>query len=141
MEKVYIENDWYDGPRKGIADFNGIPHRFISNFDDVQDQDDSFCLFPVSAQELALEIEQWNIFVEWNKLYESGKVNTDSHPGQGHINQRWDEIEKILSDKRDQVPDNAMLTYATFKSNGQENRYESSGPSYGVIWCIVESKA
>ena len=27
-ERVYVENDWWDGPRGGIADIQGVPHRF-----------------------------------------------------------------------------------------------------------------
>lgn len=27
-EKVYVENDWYDGPRARVADIDGVPHRF-----------------------------------------------------------------------------------------------------------------
>jgi hypothetical protein len=37
-ERVYVEQEWYDGPSAGIADIHGIPHRFNSNFDDVGDE-------------------------------------------------------------------------------------------------------
>ncbi len=138
MEKVYVENDWYDGPRKGIADFNGKPHRFISNFEDVENGLETFRVFPVTKQELDLEVEQWKIFVEWNNLYESGKVDSDSHPGHGGINKKWDEIEEVLGNKRDQIPETPKIAYAAFESNGQENRYEITGPCYGVTWEIKE---
>jgi hypothetical protein len=36
-EHVYVEQDWYDGPRAGIADVHGLPHRFESIFDESQD--------------------------------------------------------------------------------------------------------
>lgn len=70
IEKVYVECDWYDGPRAGIADVNGIPHRFVSNFDhDADDWSDTFTLFPIDPNTLASEQEQWNLFVAWNRRY------------------------------------------------------------------------
>jgi hypothetical protein len=37
-ETVYVENEWYDGPRAGIGDVNGVPHRYVSLFDEEEDQ-------------------------------------------------------------------------------------------------------
>jgi hypothetical protein len=33
-ERVYVENEWYDGPRAGVPNINGMPHRFKSLFDE-----------------------------------------------------------------------------------------------------------
>ncbi len=138
MEKVYVENDRYDRPREGIADFNGTPHRFKSKFDDLKDEySDIYFLIPISYDELDLEIEQWKIFVEWNKKYEAGKASTETHPGNGGVNQRWDEIEKKLHPKRGLIPDSALVAKATFEPIDQKNRYESSGPDYEVIWKLI----
>ena len=38
FENVYGELEWYDGPRSGIADVNGIPHRFKPLFDEADDE-------------------------------------------------------------------------------------------------------
>lgn len=138
MEKVYVENEWYDGPRKGVADYKGVPHRFIANFDELKGYEDTFKLFPVTDEELTLEIEQWKIYVEWNKKYESGELTVDSHPGHGGIDKRWDEIEELLSPKRDIIPSNAIDADATFEQSDQEKRYESTGPSYGVVWNVIK---
>jgi len=141
MEKVYVENDWYDGPRNGIANYKGLPHRFVANFDELKGYEDTFKLFPVTDDELSLEIEQWRIFVEWNKRYESGEAEVDTHPGHGGINQRYDEINKILRPKRKKIPSNAIEAKAIFEDNGQESRYESTGPSYGVEWKSIQQQA
>ena len=137
MENVYVENDLYDGPRSGIADFNGSPHRFIANFEDLKGYSDTFSLFPIPDDELQLEIEQWNIFVQWNKAYEAGNADTNSHPGHGGLNKRWDELESMLSLKRTTIPKTAMKVTANFEFNDQNSRYEKSGPDYGVIWELV----
>jgi hypothetical protein len=69
---VYVENEWYDGPRAGIADVNGLPHRFASQWDEASDEYlDTFLVWPVAPAELALEQEQWAIFVSWNDQYEA----------------------------------------------------------------------
>jgi len=37
FEKVHTMTDYYDGPRKGIADFAGQPHFFESGLNDDND--------------------------------------------------------------------------------------------------------
>lgn len=140
MEQVYVKNEYYDGPRRGIANYNGVPHRFIANFDDLNVENDTFRLFPVLNDEFSLEIEQWKIYVEWDKKYESGELGADTHPGHGGIDKRWDEIEKILQPKRDIIPESAIEVYAEFKQNDQESRYTSIGPNYGVAWKPADQK-
>ena len=143
MEKVHIEIEWYDGPRRGIADFNGAPHRFISQFREYEegfkvDQDrDVFDVYPISQNEFKLEQEQWKIFVEWNSKFEAGELSIDSHPAKGNINSRWDEIETLLVSSRDVIPPNALEAYAVFTYIENRLRYSVMGPSYGVSWELL----
>ena len=141
MEKVYVENDWYDGPRSGVADFEGKPYRFQANFDDLKGFEDTFKLYPISEEELQLEIEQWCIFVEWNKKYEAGEVGTETHPGHKGINKRYDEIQKLLKNKRKESLGHFVEAKALFEYSEQENRYELTGPCYGVTWKKIETNA
>ena len=134
MDKVFVENDWYDGPRVGIANYKGVPHRFVSEFNDESGYTDSFLIYPISENEFKLEVEQWKIFVEWNTKYEKGEVNTESHPGHGGISSRWDEIENTLKESRENIPENAIKQIPIFEPIEQENRYEENGPCYCVIW-------
>ena len=58
-EKVYVENDWYDGPRAGVADILGQPHRFKSLFDEEDGEYmGTFLVWEIGSKELELEIEQ-----------------------------------------------------------------------------------
>ena len=42
-ERVHTVLDYYDGPRKGVADFEGQPHLYECIFDDANDNySDSF---------------------------------------------------------------------------------------------------
>ncbi|WP_211441428.1 hypothetical protein [Collimonas humicola] len=135
FERVYVENEWYDGPRVGLADIHGVPHRFNSLFDEREDEYlSTFEVWPISREELELEIEQWCIFVEWNTRYESGEADTDSHPGHGGLSERWDEIESLVKKSRTNVPLNARRARAQLASANREHRYEVTGPNYLMCW-------
>jgi hypothetical protein len=137
-ERVYVENDWYDGPRSGVADINGIPHRFRSNFDEQLDEYlGTFLVWPIDDQALALEIEQWQIFIAWNTTYEAGEATTESHPGHGGISARWDELERLLKQSRTEVPAAALQATAEMHDVEGSVRYASSGPGYLLNWRML----
>ena len=137
-EKVYVENEWYDGPRAGVADINGVPHRFKSLFDEEEDHFlGTFLVWPVDKQVLDQEVEQWRIFVEWNTSYEAGQATTESHPGHGGLNARWDELEELLRHSRTEVPTMARRANAAIHHIDREDRYATSGPAYTLSWSIL----
>ena len=143
MEIVHVELEWYDGPRRGVANFNGAPHRFISQYReykgdfDVDQERDVFDVFPISRSDLKLEQEQWKIFVDWNSKFEAGELPAASHPGKGGINSRWDEIETLLVSSRDVIPKNTLEAYAVFTYIENRLRYSVTGPSYRVNWELL----
>lgn len=137
-ERVYVENEWYDGPRAGVADINGVPHRFKSLFDEEEDEYlGTFLVWPVEMEIIDLEIEQWCIFVEWNALYEAGKATIDSHPGHGDLNARWDELETLLKTNRSEVPALAKRAMAQLSYLDKKARYTPSGPAYLLAWSML----
>lgn len=137
-EHVFVESEWYDGPRAGIASVNGQPHRFVSQWDEEEDEYlGTFLVWPVDAEELALEREQWCIFVAWNALYEAGEVDTASHPGHSGTNKRWDEIALQLSGRREAVPPGAKRAKAKVVHLEREHRYAPSGPAYQLSWRLL----
>ena len=137
-EKVYVENDWHDGPQAGVADINGVPHRFRSIFNEEQDKhSNAFAVWPMTKENLALEIEQWGIFVAWNTLYESGQADTSSHPGHGGRDTRWDELEVLLKQDRAEVPPEARRAVFQFIRIEREDRYAPTGPDYMLSWCLL----
>ncbi len=137
-ERVYVELDWYGGPIAGIANLDGRPHRFSSLFDKTEEEySKTFVVWPIDERELALEIEQWRIFVDWNDKFESGEVDTESHPGGGGLNARWDEIDSLLKRNWSVVSASVQKVLATFEPIDREKRYTVDGPNYTVRWCIV----
>ncbi len=125
FERVYVEDEWYDGPRAGIADIHGVPHRFQSLFDEEKDDClSTFLVWPVSREELELGLERWRTFVEWNDRYEAGEAGMDTHPACP------DQIE---------APADARIATARFKRIDKVRRYERSGPDYLLCWCFSPS--
>jgi hypothetical protein len=138
FEHVLLETEWFDGPRAGIANVHGEPHRFLSLFDEGDDEYlGSFLVWPVGAEELALEQEQWLIFVAWNDRYEAGEVDIDTHPGHRGTNQRWDELTLLLEPARKAVPANARRAKANRIDLGERKRYERIGPAYQLSWALL----
>ena len=133
-EKVYVELDYYDGPRGGVADFGGIPHRFGSLFGETEDDySGTFLIWPIDPEMLALEVEQWRIFTAWNALYEAGKVGTETHPGHGGLDARWDELDRLLQAGRSEVPADARKARVEFVPLDAA-RYAPEGPAYQARW-------
>lgn len=138
-QRVYVELSYYDGPREGIADLRGVPHRFVSHFEDAESNvDPTFGLVPISEEVLALEIEQWRIFVGWFRLFEQGKSTTEEHPAQGKIDSRYDELNLLLQDTRSVIPESAARAYAKFYRLEQDYRYDFYGPDYSVSWALLD---
>lgn len=134
FERVHVESEWYDGPRSGIADIHGVPHRFMSHFDEKDDEWlSTYTVFPVDADTLALEREQWCIFVHWNRRYESGETGLETHPARGGVDARWDTLEALLADRR-VVPPNARHAKAEFMRGARDEACSEAGPGYRLRW-------
>lgn len=134
-EQVYVENERYDGPRAGVAAIAGVPHRFKSMYDDDEDNfPGTFLVWPVTQENFDLEVEQWRIFVDWNTNYELGLTHVDTHPGQGGIDVRWDELEVALHTQRSNPSALARTVKAKLTSIHRTPRYASTGPSYALSW-------
>ena len=136
--RVHVENEWYDGPRAGVADFGGNPHRFLSQYDEQEDESmGTFLVWPIDDSELALEQEQWKIFVDWNEQYEAGLVGTGTHPAQPGTSKRWDEINALLATRRKSPPQGAKRAKAQMVPLNEQQRYAPSGPAYQLSWALL----
>ncbi|WP_067537594.1 hypothetical protein [Nocardia crassostreae] len=129
FERVYIELDWYDGPRAGIADIGGRPHYFeCLDYDEA----DEYRVWPAYGEALAWEFEQWRIFVSWNQRYRSGEIGTESHPGHGGIGSRYDELTLLLAPHRRSPSDTRTLMGEIRIDDG--DRYRPEGTNVWFRW-------
>jgi hypothetical protein len=89
--------DYYDGPRRGIADFNGTPHLYESRWSDIDtDDDDTFLLCPVDLATLALALEDWAIWRRYEVAFHEGRAPAEWHPALPADRQRHSELEPLL---------------------------------------------
>ncbi|MEU1289795.1 hypothetical protein [Kitasatospora sp. NPDC005856] len=133
-ERVYVELDWYDGPRAGLADVDGVAHYFRAVHDHARPDapDDEYVVWPVSESVLALEREQWAIFADWDTRRTAGCADSASHPGNGGIDARYDELEVRLAPLR-HPPAHARRVTAQWRSIPGP-RYHAEGVDCLVKW-------
>jgi hypothetical protein len=138
-DKVYTVPDWYDGPRRGIANFEGEPHLFESEFADIEDADDVFVLSPVSDETFRLALEKWQIWRRWERAFHAGETPMDTHPALPEDRKRWEELQRLLIDAGVVYPERhgdgppqpttdlgkAVRATAAFRSSGTDNGHAS----------------
>ncbi|MGW1819352.1 hypothetical protein ACWCQM_38100 [Streptomyces sp. NPDC002125] len=104
FERVYVELEWYDGPRAGLAVIGGQPHYFQNDDHDHRDGAEEYQVWTASEAAVELEGELWAICARWDERREAGRVGPESHPDHGGIDARDDELELLLARHR-RVPD------------------------------------
>jgi len=115
-ERVYAVWELYDGVRTGIADLNGAPHYFASQFDvTADDYSDNFKLYPVNAEFMEQATQNWAIYRDWERQFHSGEAKLETHPGHGGINREYDELKSWLDRKVGQLKALPTLYMAKFR--------------------------
>lgn len=100
FERVYTVTDYYDGPRGGVADFMGEPHRYRSVYLDSATWDpdeDRFELQPISRETLDLALEDWAIWRRWEDAFHAKQTDERTHPALSEDRARHEVIEAALA--------------------------------------------
>ena len=132
FERVLVELEWYDGPRAGLAHVDGEPHYFQGYDYDHADEADAYRVWPASDEVVAWEREQWAIFARWNERREAATVESQTHPGKGGVDARYDELEILLAPFR-QAPDDARWLVGELRFDAGA-RYRVDGLDYWFRW-------
>ena len=120
-EHVYLVWDFYDGVRSGIAGYRGSPHYFDCEFDHgVDDYSPSFRLWPIDKEIFDLALEQWQIYRAWERIYISGGVSAESHPGNRGQDRRYDEIQARLHEMLKPLGPPAHRAIAWFEARADQ---------------------
>lgn len=89
--------DYYDGPRVGVATYEGTPHVYFSlGLDIDSDADDVFSLAPIDQDTLALVEEDWAIWLRWEQALKRGETTAATHPALPEDRARHDELVAAL---------------------------------------------
>ena len=125
-ERVYTVNNFWDGPRFGIADVSGRPHIYESPFNESKDDfEDFFVVSPIEPELLALILEDWDIWNRWSEAFDSGAASRETHPALPQDRGRHDEIEKLIGPRFKTDSGNCRKLKAEFRNvrlgwNGME---------------------
>lgn len=115
MDTVHAIWDFYDGPRTGVASFHGQPHYFSCQWDDAADDySNTYSLSPIDADTFVLVLQQWAIWQEWEVAFHAGQVSSESHPGLGGRDLRYDQLQVLLQTRIDALPASSSLAQAQF---------------------------
>jgi len=121
-ERVFTVTEYYDGPRKGIAHFLGVPHLYECLFDEARDQfSDHFLLTPIDTETFQLAMEDWGIWQRWELAFKAGKADMSTHPALPQEAARHAEIKGILDRTLLTIPEDAFTRIGRFESLGEQN--------------------
>lgn len=84
-DRVHTVDDYYDGPRRGVADFRGEPHQYRSLYLDGatwNSGEDRFHLTPISPTALDLAVRRFRLWQRWQmaSLQGTASVLTPDEP-------------------------------------------------------------
>lgn len=118
-EIVFTVTEYYDGPRKGIADYQGKPHLYECLFDEAADNySQSFLLTPLDQESFDLAMEDWEIWRRWEDAFHSGKADKSTHPALPHEARRHAELKQILEKSLVTDPKKALTRIGQFDVRG-----------------------
>lgn len=128
--------DYYDGVRTGVANLNGAPHYFASQFDASEDDySDNFKLYPVGEEFIQRAMRNWSIYRAWERKYHNGKADLKSHPGHGRIDAEYDELKTWLDGQVAHLQALPSLYSAEFHTlPGQEDLAAGILRELEVVW-------
>ena len=115
FDRIHTVTDYYDGPRKGIADFQGKPHVYESMFQDIAGQPDVFLLQPIDDETFRLAMEDWAIWCRWESAYYTKKTTADTHPALPEDRARHDELLALLTPRLQMNPACAFKVRGKFE--------------------------
>ena len=136
MDSVY-SFDWYDGPRSGIADYNGQPYFFESQWANLGSSgDDWFKLSPVSEEVFRLELERWSLWKRYEAAFHAEEVATEHHPFLPADRMRGEELKRLLEGCLKIDGYNHLIAEASFEPVTNQTQQEDNVEMI-VCWKIL----
>lgn len=138
--RVHTLPDWYDGPRGGLADYRGEPHFFQSLFLDLAGDPDFYLLWPAASDEVALALEEWDIWLRWVAAAAVGDAPEESHPALPKDRARFERIRDRVALAYGRWPEHGRFATAVWRSDPSR---PGSAATYGgalVEWSVVECR-
>ena len=122
MDRVYTVNGYYDGPRLGIADVDGVPHVYEAEFDHSSDEyGDTYFASPVDENLMALVLEDWEIWLRWESAFKAREASVESHPALPQDRDRHRALQLAIGDRLRADRERAKYLKARFENGPNGN--------------------
>lgn len=119
-ESVHTVDDWYDGPREGVADYLGSHHYYRSVFLDTpkwNPDEDRFELTPISGSAYEAALQLHVIWERWNSAYRTGSASDD--PDDERVlpadRMRWVELTQLVVKERAANANHTFMVHGEFE--------------------------
>jgi hypothetical protein len=100
LDCVYTVNDYYDGPRLGVAEVDGVPHIYEAEFDHSSDEyGDTYFASPIDENLMALVLEDWEIWLRWQSAFQVGEASIETHPALPQDRERHEALKAAIGDR------------------------------------------
>jgi hypothetical protein len=122
-EVVYTVHDYFDGPRNGIADYNGAPHAYKCEWDDTNDDwSRVFRLSPINDEQFSAVKEGWSIWLRYQKDFHANALQTgDTHPALAVDRERHEQLRDIVEAALEVVKTGAVMAIPEFRGSIEPN--------------------
>jgi hypothetical protein len=126
-DRVLTVNEYYDGPRLGVAELNGVPQIYEAEFDHSTDEyGDTYFLSPIDPELLALVLEDWAIWCRWDATHKRGEATLASHPALPHERKRHEELKRTIGGRLKSDPMNRLYLKAKFSFSAPEAEWDGT---------------
>jgi hypothetical protein len=99
-ERVHTVEEYYDGPRTGVANYRGAPHAYRCEWSEADDEyANTFELRPIDEDTLALVLELWNVWRAWEASFHRGEVGADTHPAVPNQNPQFAALDAQVAER------------------------------------------
>jgi hypothetical protein len=117
-EAVHTDNDFWDWPRGGMADFRGTPHAYKATWnDEADDYSEVYALAPIDARQKAAVEEEWRIWLRWLAAHNAGTLRPgDDHPALAADRRRYEELRPIVSEALSVDEESAIKAIPEFRA-------------------------
>ena len=100
FDRVLTVNDYRDGPRRGVAELDGVPHIYEAEFESNGDgYGDTYFLSPIEPALLALVLEDWAIWRRWEAAFRRGETPAHTHPALPAERERHEALASAIGDR------------------------------------------
>ena len=99
---------------------------------------ETFLLQPISAETLALAMEDWAIWCRWEHAYYADLTTLDSHPALPEDHERHSELACLLRPCLVIKPEHAFRATGCFEALNLDSGRTMSSTQFVVRWTAVE---